>query len=192
VEAYLSGQATMPTIARELGTTPATISRWVKDARARGVTAAPPSPAERVAALAPPPAPPPEPEIDLGDGSAASMIPALLLEYRAHLETAKRMRTQGDPKAETAARTAAVKTAQEIRQLRAALADEGGEALALTRDDVEAARLEVRRRLDEIAAAQGVELMWSLDGTPKVRTAPVTPDASHVTGVTPPRAGTGT
>jgi transposase-like protein len=186
VEQYMAGRATMRAIAAELDTTTATISRWVKDAKLRGVTAtavpsAPSSAASRVAALAPPPAPPPPPELDLGDGSAAAMIPALLREYNAHLETAKRARAQGDPKAETAARSAAIKTAQEVRQLRAALAEEGGEALAITRDDVEAARLEVRRRLDEIAAAKGETLMWSLDGTPNV-----TRDG----GGTPPR-GTG-
>lgn len=210
VEEYMAGRATMSAIAVELGTTAPTISRWVKEAKLRGVVAPPisnppadhgaindtaglppisgdlpitptSSAASRVAALAPPPAPPPPPDLDLGDGSAAAMIPALLREYHAHLETAKRAKAQGDPKAETAARSAAIKTAQEVRQLRAALVEEGGEALAITRDDVEAARLEVRRRLDEIAAAKGVTLMWSLDGTPNV-----TRDG----GGTPPR-GTG-
>jgi hypothetical protein len=215
VEEYMAGRATMPAIAVELGTTVATISRWVTAARVRGVTTPqapisnapadhgavrdsaglPPisgdlpitSVAARVAALAPPPAPPAPPELDLGDGSAAAMIPALLLEYRAHLETARRAKAQGDPKVETAARSAAIKTAQEVRQLRATLAEEGGEALAITRDDVDAARLEVRRRLDEIAAAKGEALMWTLDGTPNV-TRPVTRDG----GGTPGKGGVDT
>lgn len=204
VAEYLAGRATMPVIARELGVTTATISRWVAAARARGevapideriVAAATPqatSLAQRVAELAPPPAPPEpaEPDPVLGDGSTTSMIAALSRDYAAHLETAKRAKIQGDPKAETAARSAAIKALTEIRQLQRAAREEGGDALAITRDDVDAARLEIRRRLDEIAAARGETLMWTLDGTPDVSVAPtytaVTGD-TRVTGKTPPR-----
>lgn len=203
VSEYLAGRATMPVIARELGVTTATISRWVKEARGRGTVRADqpdpsnpallptqagdlpisptPSLASRVAALAPPPAPPEAPALDLGDGSAATVIAALAAEYRAHLETAKRAKAQNDPKAETAARSAAVKLAIEIRQQRKALLEEGGEALALTRDDIENAMAWVRDRLDELAAARGEKLMWTLDGTPDLRPPTPTGDASHVT-----------
>lgn len=205
VREYLEGRVTMPALAKELGCTPATISRWVEKAKrgggggtpapaaihagpsnddAYGVDGqtpyVPPAPtplAQRVAALAPPPAPPeePEPELDLSDSDV--MIAELTLQYRAHLRTAKAAKSQNDVKAETTARSAAIKIMTEIRQLQAAARKEGGDALAITRDDVDAARLEIRRRLDEIAAARGETLMWELDGTPKLRNA----DASHVT-----------
>ena len=41
VETYLAGKATMPDLAAELGVNAATISRWVANARARGVVAPP-------------------------------------------------------------------------------------------------------------------------------------------------------
>lgn len=210
VAEYLAGRATMPVIARELGVTTATISRWVTAARRDGVgapvltsteisfgqkadmilEASGQSLAQRVAELAPPPAPPPAPpDPGLGDGSTAAMIAALSRDYAAHLETAKHANEQRDVKAATAARSAAIKALTEIRQLQRAAREEGGDALAITRDDVDAARLEIRRRLDEISAARGETLMWTLDGTPDVSVAPtsetVTRDASHVTRDTP-------
>jgi len=106
---------------------------------------------------------------------AAQMIERLI-------ESSERARAQGDPRVEATTISAIVKTLTEIRQLQADVAKAGGSGLAITRDDVDAAALEIRRRLDEIAAAKGETLMWTLDGTPDVSAAPT---RNTVTGDAP-------
>jgi transposase-like protein len=197
VREYLEGRATMPTIAAAVGTTAATISRWVKDARVRGVQpssatgqTAGADIASRVAALAPPPAPArtPSPDVSTGDPRALMAHAAQMIERL--VESSERARAQGDPRVEATTISAIVKALTEIRQLQASVDEAGGAGFVFSAEELEHAREAVQRKIDAYGPARcpdcGAELrrMWALEGAAPTRNT----EASHDT---PPKGNKG-